>query len=74
MRLRRSPDGPTATERVRRTEFVAHLAPHTSYLGHLATPVHRLAEVVDAAGGMILRYGDSQGLERLVEGLFEGQP
>lgn len=72
--LQRDPDGPTVIERVRRTEFVAHLAPHTSYFGRLAEPVHRLAELVDVDGGVVLRYADSEGLEHLVGALFEGQP
>ena len=71
--LSRDADGPTCVERVRRTEFIAHLAPHTSYLGELDRPLHRLADAVPSGGGLILRYADSQGLEALVDAVLGEQ-
>ena len=69
--LSRDSEGPTVMQRQRRTEFTAQLAPHTSYLGELARPVHRLAGLIDPEGGQILRYGSSDGLEGLVQQLLE---
>lgn len=69
--LSRDPEGPAVMERQRRTEFTAQLAPHTSYLGELDRPVHRLAGLVDPAGGPTLRYRSSDGLEGLVQQLLE---
>ncbi|WP_300528434.1 hypothetical protein [uncultured Nocardioides sp.] len=69
--LSRHPEGLTIVERKRRTEFVAQVAPHTSYLGELDRPVHRLAGLVEPEGGPILGYRSSDGLESLVHQLME---
>ena len=50
---------------------LAHLVPHTSLLGTLERPLHRLADLLGATGGLhLVRYGEAETLRPLVRELL----
>ena len=73
--LERDPAGPVLeVEEVSTVRAIAHLAPQISYLSRLERPLHRVAEAVDGAGGLLrVRYREAARLAELVHALV-GQP
>jgi hypothetical protein len=58
-------------EPVTTVESLAALAPQTSYLSRIPQPLHRLAAMVEAAGGLrLLHYRDSEQLPPVVAGML----
>lgn len=69
--LAREPCAETQVEGLSISQALAALAPHTSYLASLARPLHRLAEIVDAAGGVsVAHYDDAASLRPIIDSLF----
>jgi hypothetical protein len=69
--LARDPEGPgLQVEPVRTVHALAALAPQTSYLARLEKPLHRLADTLEATGGLrLVRYREAAHLRPLVEDL-----
>ena len=68
------PEEPVVTE-LSTAEALVRLGEQTSYLGRLERPLHRLAEVVHAAGGaQLVEYREADSLVDIVNGLLEREP
>ncbi|WP_372733642.1 hypothetical protein [Nocardioides sp.] len=64
----------TATlESVSTVAALSLLAPHTSYLAELEAPLHRFADVLEAAGGLrVVRYAEADDLTPIVAEMLSG--
>ena len=59
---------------MRTVHALAALAPQTSYLARLDKPLHRLAETLEATGGLrVVRYREAERLRPLVDELVGRQ-